>query len=161
MGHAGIGQHALDTVLLDGQNVADCHRQGGKQGYDRANGQVAHREPLGGRELEVVPEGNPQHPQSQSESGRLGGHRQIGGDGGRRTLVYIRCPEMEGRHGDLVAEAYQDHQQGSHQDQVARTSDRGQRPLDIKEVGGTCQSEQQAQAVEHDAGRKSAVNNVF
>ncbi len=90
--HPGVAEHPLQRVLADRADVAD---------HDRDRRQ--HRQ----RDVPVAGLGDQRDVEEADEDGercRLGRHRHEGGDGGRRPLIDVGCPLVEGGDRDLEGE---------------------------------------------------------
>ena len=107
-------------------------------------------------------EGPVEEAQRDREPRRLRQHGEERRDRGRRSLVDVRAPEVEGHRGDLEAEAGQ-HQERDRVDREAvRLGDAaGQEGLDRGEGRGPRHPVEEGQAVEHRAGGGGAEEHVL
>ena len=80
--------------------------------------------------------------------------------GGRRSLVYVGRPHVEGHRGDLEAEA--DHEEAeTHEEEWIAPGAAGDRDADAVEVRGAGGAEDERDAVEEEAGREGAEEEVL
>ena len=110
MRNAGIGQHALDIGLRDGDHVAEDHRRRRDHPED-----AGHIRGDGG-------EGGGKHTQQGGKAGdlRARGHESRHRRG--RALIDIRRPHVEGNRRDLEAKSDQDERRADGQEQAPRGS---------------------------------------
>ena len=107
------------------------------------------------------------HPNQQRQGRRFGGHRQERVHFGAGPLEDIGTPEMEGHGGELEGDAHQDHQSAQRQHhvravlQVPCLKQRGKPDGHGRQMHRAQHAGQQADAVEHDAGRARAVHGIF
>ena len=96
MRDAGIGQHALDVALRNGQQVANDHRHRGQRPED--GGQVNGE---GG-------EGGGEDAEQRRKARDLCARGHEGSYGCRRALVHVGSPHVERDGRDLETESHQD-----------------------------------------------------
>ncbi len=100
VGDRRIGEHALDAVLAQSTQVADGHRE---RGHDPNQ-----QQPMG-VQLRIGAVGQAQEHGEGSDLGP-GGHQ--GDHRGRRALIHVGSPDLEGRGRNLEAKADQNHGHG-------------------------------------------------
>ena len=136
LGDARPGQQPLERALGDRPDVADHDRHRGQRGQ--------RRRPL---ELRQAQRGHEQA-QEDRERGRLGRHGHERRDGGRRALVDVGRPLVEGGHRGLEGEADGGKRDAREQERVGDAhalAHRGPDSVQLRRAGG---SVDQRQAVE-------------
>ena len=105
---AGIGQHALDVGLHEGDETAKRHGQHRDHGDDN--------DP----DIRRRGHGVEEDAQQDGEGGGLRPHRHEGGDGRRCPLVDVRHPHVERHRADLENQAGDQEHRRQHQRRVVR-----------------------------------------
>ena len=100
----------------------------------------------------IGPECHLEEPRQGDERRGLGRHRHEGGDRGRRTLVDVRRPLVEGGHRGLEGEPGGDHRRADQDDGVVAVVS-GEALGDPGEVGRARPAVEEREAVEH--GRRA------
>ncbi len=93
VGDGGVGQHALDIALGDGDQIAQAH---GQEGEDDE-----HALPVRVQPVQPVH----QQPNREGKGGDLGGAAQEEGHGGGGALIDVRHPHVEGYGAELEPDA--------------------------------------------------------
>ena len=123
LGDAGVAEHPLQRALAEGADVADDDRD---RRQDRQR-----RRPL----VDLGAEGDVEEAQEDGEGGGLGGDRHEGRDRGRRPLVDVRRPLVEGGDRGLEGEADGGHRDPDQDQRVAQHPLVGDPDRDPGEVG--------------------------
>ena len=148
MGDTGVSQHTLDIALGDRHDVTQEHRQGGNPPQNRCEIYCQGRQ------------GAHENAHQGCEPPCFGPHRHEGCHRGRRALVYIRGPHVEGDCRYLEPQADQDQRRtDAEQGQVSRTSVEGFD--DLCQPGAASRAEDQCHSVDHEAARESAQHEIF
>src|ERR1019366_6503459 len=142
-----VGQHALDVGLQEPGEIADAH------GRQRAGPH---------QRLPAIADGFEGGGKDAQEDGEGGGFRPGGeerGNGGRRALVDIGRPDLEGRGGDLEGEP-DEHQGGGHgqEDRVGRPQNGGANQQQVDAAGDAVDD---GHAVQEEGRGEAAEQEIF
>ena len=148
MPDGGVGQQALDVVLVERGQISNDH---GGHGH---HGEYVH--PVGPHRAQR----NQEQAQQQSEGGGFGGDRDVGGDGRGRALIDVRRPLVERNRRYLEKEG------GGNRDGRQKNDGVVQVPLPNClrypiDVGGPADAVEQRKPVRQDAGGEHAQEKVF
>jgi hypothetical protein len=138
-------QHALDVLLRQGNKVADGHSQGGNDRQDPAPFQGDLRED------------DDEHTDEDCKSRRLGCSGEKTSDWGRRTLINVRRPEVEGHGSNLEGETDQEKEDHADGQRIEGFED----SRHLLEAGGAGETVEQAQTIEQDCGCHGAEKQVL
>ena len=146
MRDAGVGQHAFDVALRQGQQVAQRHRQRRQHGDQE--------DPVDARRIQ----GHHQHADQRGKTRRLGPYRQERRHRRGGAFVDVGGPLVEGNHRDLESEAGQ-HQ--GHGEVERRDRSRAQPLGDLVQVRRAGQTVHQREPIEHHRRRRGAEQEVL
>ena len=148
LGDARVGEHPLDAVLRQGGEVADDHGEDGDRDHHRAPAAV-----VGG-------EGVVEEADDDDERRHLGGDAHEGGHRGRRSLVDVGRPGVEGRRADLEGEADEHEDDPADQQRVDRQR-AAHRLGDLRELGVPGLAVHQRHPEEEERGGEGAEQQVL
>jgi hypothetical protein len=148
MADGGIGHQPLDVPLPDGREGAENHGEDRRHHDDLL--------PL----ADHVAEGPGEHADQQRDGRDLGGRGEEGGDRGRRALVDVGRPHVEGHGRDLEGQR-RDHEDDAHDDAGGDAGLGRERIGQPVEVGRAGEAVNQRGAVEQHARGERAQDEVL
>ena len=148
---AGVGEEAFEVGLRDGGEVAEDHGGAGDDGEEREDFFLQ-----GGDNEEGLDDA-----EEDDEAGGFGGDGEEGGDRGGRALVNVGDPELERGGGDFETEGDEDEAEAEEEGGAGGLVEGGEFFGDGGEVELSGHAVDPRDAVDEEAGREGAEDEVF